>query len=194
MPTTPCAKLGASRGYVARTRLGLAALVLVGLAGCATLDPDACARFDSARGSSYDTVYRYSEADTRNAARSFRTVRKNAVAVRWYTLRVSADAVPRCAHLYLYKDLYLERDARAIDLEEQREFYTDSGRLIAVKKEDLTRQLRRSGYYTASVPLPIPEAAPAGRYRVVTRLVWKNAASGKDRTLATASTEFRVSY
>lgn len=195
MPTTPCAKPGASRARLVGARLGLAGAVLVGLAGCATFDPDVCARFDAVRGStSYETVYRYSEADTRNAVRTFKTVaRKNTVTVRWYTLRVSADATPRCAHMYLYKDLYIERDARSVELEERREFYTASGKLIAVKKEDLSRQLRRSGYYSASVPLPIPEAAPAGRYRVVTRLVLKNATPGRDRTLATATAEFRVS-
>lgn len=190
MPTTPCAKPGASS---VRQRLGLALLGALALGGCATVDPGACARFDAARASaSYDTVYRYSEEDTRNAERSFRAARRRPpVAVRWYTLRLSADTVARCEHLYLYKDLYLERDARALELEERREFYTAAGKLVAVKKEDLSGQLRRAGYYGASVPLPIPEAAPAGRYRVVTRLVWKNAPGG-EQTLATTSAEFRV--
>jgi len=167
--------------------------MLAVMTGCATVHPDVCARFDAARAStSYDTEYRYSEADTRNAVWSFRPLKRKAPAeVRWYTLRISADAVARCEHLYLYKDLYIERDSRSIQIEEQREFYTSSGKLIAVKKENLSAQLRRAGYYSASVPLPIPEAAPAGRYRVVTRIVLKDAGR-KDRTLAAASAEFRV--
>lgn len=196
MPTTRCAKPGVSSAGRRSACLGLALATLVVLAGCATVavDPGVCARFDAARASiSYDTAYRYSDEDTRNAARSFRpTARRAPVAVRWYTLRLNAEEVPRCEHLYLYKDLYLERDSGAVELEEQREFYTAGGKLVAVKKENVTWQLRRSGYYAASVPLPIPEAAPAGRYRVVTRLVRKNP-GGKDQMLATASAEFRVS-
>lgn len=194
MPTTRCAKPGANSATGRPARLGFALVVLAFLAGCATVvDPDVCARFDAARAAtSYDTVYRYSEEDTRNAARHFRPLaRKTPVAVRWYTLRLSSDEVPRCEHLYLYKDLYLERDTGAIEIEEQREFYTAAGKLVASKKERLTGQLRRGGYYAASVPLPIPEAAPAGRYRVITRLVWR-VPGGKDQTLATASAEFRV--
>lgn len=190
MGTTRCARPGVSSSG---TCLYLALAAAVALAGCATVDPGVCARFDTARAStSYDTSYRYSIEDTRNAERSFRRAAGSSpVTVRWYTLRLSAHEVGRCEHLYLYKDVFLERRSGQIMIEEQREFYTAEGKLVATKKEDLTAQLERRGYYVASVPLPIPEAAPAGRYRIVTRLVWKRPA-GKDKVLATASAEFRV--
>lgn len=140
----------------------------------------------------YDTLYRYSEADTQSAAKSFAPARAGeAVAARWYTLRTNRTQIRACDHLYLTKDLYLLRsDAVPLALHEQREFYTADGRLIATKREEVTQQLKSSGFYSASVPLPIPQEAPPGSYRIVTRLIAKLAEG--DRTLATTSAEFRV--
>lgn len=164
------------------------------LGGCATVDPGACGRFDQARQSlSYDTVYRYSDVDTRQALQRFKPVRDaQPAAVRWYTVRVNTPEIQPCEHLYLYKELYLQRRERdGVRIEETREFYTASGKRVATRKENISAQLKDSGYYTAAVPLPIPETAPAGVYKVVSRLTLRKN-GGKETVLGSASTEFRV--
>ncbi len=164
------------------------------LAGCTTLDrASVCEHFEHDRQTlHYETLYRYSESDSRTAAANFRArPGRDAVIVRWYTLRVNAPAVRPCEHLYLFKEIYLQRGPLAnATLEETREFYTGAGQRIATKKENVTAQLKNTGYYTASVPLPIPESAPPGAYRVVTRLTLKTGA--REVTLSTATAEFRV--
>lgn len=168
--------------------------VALWLAGCATVDPGVCGRFDQARQSlRYDTVYRYSEVDTRRAVEHFKPRHAKAPAtVRWYTLRANTPAIPPCEHLYLTKDLYLQRQAGDdLVIEETREFFTGNGRRVATRKENLSRQLNNSGYYHAVVPLPIPETAPPGTYKVVSRLTMRKS-GGKETVLASASTEFRV--
>ena len=169
-------------------------ILLALLGGCATVPPNDCDRFRQLRRTTdYDTTYVYSAADSREAARSFaRSPRKASLTARWYTIRTNRPRIGGCDHLYLLKDLYLQRrDDAAVVLEEQREFYTADGQLIATKREDVSAQLTKTGYYTASVPLPIPEKAPPGQYRVVTRLITRGT-NGAEQTLATASAEFRV--
>ena len=161
--------------------------------GCATLPPDECSRFDQTRKSTdYDTAYVYSKAETKRAEQSFarRSGRSTAIA-SWYTLRLNRVETRPCEHLYLIKDLYLQRAADAMRLEEQREFYTAQGQLVATKRENVTDQLTKSGYYTASVPLPIPRGAPPGTYRIISRLI-ATSENGRAQTLATTSAEFRV--
>lgn len=138
----------------------------------------------------YDTHYRYSERDTRAAAANFKRPTTDSPAVRWYTLRVNLTEVRPCEHLYLYKELYLQRGAIDVSFEETRDFYTAAGQRVVSKKENITAQLKDGGYYSAAVPLPIPESAPPGVYRVVSRLMMKS--RGRERVLATASAEFRV--
>lgn len=170
----------------------LAASVL--LSGCATEPLNSCEQFDQARSHMrYDTVYRYSAADTRSASKSFAPVRRSEpVTVRWYTLRLNRSQIRTCDHLYLTKDLYIRRsNAASIALYEQREFYAAEGQLIATKREDVTAQLETSGFYSAAVPLPIPREAPPGAYRVVTRLLLKTS-NAAERTIASASADFRV--
>lgn len=172
-------------------------LLLAGIAalnGCASVPPGSCAQFEQSRKAMrYDSVYRYSAADTRLAAKSFVPVgRPDTIAVRWYTLRTNRTDIRPCDHLYLTTDAYLLRNpgVRAV-LTEHREFYTADGALIATKRDDVSDQLRASGFYSASVPLPIPEGAPAGSYRIVMRLV-VTLPEAAERTLATTSAEFRV--
>jgi hypothetical protein len=176
-----------------RSFLSLAFVFSALLGGCATWTPDRCEQFDRARTSTdYDTRYVYSAAETKHADTSFshRRTRSPATAM-WYTLRLNRATAGTCEHLFLIKDLYLKRSTEKLTLEELREFYTAQGQLIATKREDVTEQLTKSGYYIASVPLPIPRGAPTGTYRVVTHLI-ATPANGRGQTLATASSEFRV--
>lgn len=164
--------------------------------GCTAMpaSPLTCEQFEQSRRSvRLDTLYRYSDADTRLAAKSFTPIGSNeTIAARWYTLRSNRPVIQKCDYLYLTKDLYLLRRPEAsATLQEHREFYTAAGRLIATKREDVTGQLKQPGFYTASVPLPIPKEAPAGAYRIVTKLVAK-APDGSERALATTTIEFRV--
>lgn len=178
----------------ASRRFVLCTVLLALLGGCVTVPPNDCARFEQIRRrTDYDTAYVYSPAETRRAdARFTRAPGKTGVAVAWYTLRTNRAQIRACDHLYLIKDLYLQRTVDgAAALEEHREFYTAEGQLIAAKREELTRQLGKVGFYTASVPLPIPRNAPAGTYRVVSRLVVQTS-KGTEETLAQTSAEFRV--
>jgi len=172
----------------------LLAILSLLLFGCATtVDRGVCGRFEQDRQAlRYDTFYRYSEQDSRAAAANFKAPpnAKNH-SVRWYTLRLNVTEIRPCEHLYLYKELYLQRGpAENVTFEETREFFTAAGKPIATKKENLTAQLKASGYYSAAVPLPIPESAPSGAYRVVSRLVLKTGT--REVTLSTATAEFRV--
>jgi hypothetical protein len=163
------------------------------LSGCATWAPDQCEQFEHVRRSTdYNAAYVYSRTETQRAEQNFarRPRRADAVA-RWYTLRLNRSTTHACEHLYLIKDLYLQRSGEALTIEEQREFYTAQGQLIATKRENVTDQLPKTGYYIASVPLPIPRGAPVGRYRVVSRLI-ATPPQGRARTLATTTAEFRV--
>ena len=83
--------------------------------GCATLPSASCDQFEQVRKTTrYDTLYRYSDTDTRLAAKHFAPLRRaSAVDVRWYTLRTNRAQIGTCDHLYLTKDLYLLRQADA---------------------------------------------------------------------------------
>src|SRR5690349_19746937 len=126
--TARCVKHGASNaveGPVPALILLLLTLVTF-LAGCATEPVGSCEYFEQVRGRMrYETVYRYSGADTRIATRNFVPAPKDQeVSVRWYTLRVNRAQIHPCDYLYLTKDLYLQRsNNREVTLHEQREFY-----------------------------------------------------------------------
>jgi hypothetical protein len=194
----------------ARAAAGVAVLLAM-LAGCATAPdsparpaaglgsepaqrPSACAEFAEQRKTlRYATIYRLAPDESESAARNFRPLPPGeAVRVRHYTLRFDREDIAPCHHLMMRKELYLQRSAKsALRFQETREFYAGDGTLIAIKNEALDQQLGASGYYLASVPLPIPQNAPAGKYRVVTKLLMQNQ-DGKAQLLAFASANFTV--
>jgi hypothetical protein len=77
-------------------------------------------------------------------------------------------------------------------LEEVREFYTDPGTLITTKTESVGDQFQVSGYYAAELPLPIPQKAPPGKYRIVSKLIMKTKNKSKGIVLARANATFQV--
>ena len=79
-----------------------------------------------------------------------------------------------------------------MEFEEIREFYAGDGTLIATKREIMSKQLSASGYYVATVPLPIPRLAPMGKYTVVSKLMVRTAGDRQGTLLAKASAGFRV--
>jgi hypothetical protein len=172
----------------------LLAVALLG-SGCATLFPPDCAKFEEARKQTdYATQYQFSESKSKKLEKDFKPLAKNAsAAAPLYRLEPGDKKVRTCTHLGLRKELYLQRRPNTgLVLEETREFYSENGTLIASKTENLGNQLDRSGYYSATVPLPIPESAPVGKYRIVSRLLLKSK-DGKQKTLlARTSTNFDV--
>jgi len=174
----------------------LFALALLG-SGCATLLPPSgkCEQFKTKQKKiDYDTTYRLLSDETKSAASNFRPLPKgwNASA-RLYRVHISPEQTTACDHLVIHKELYLQRlkHPRLI-VEELREIYTADGVLIADKKENLSQQLDATGYYIASVPLPIPEGAPAGTYRIVNKILLRWEGRKKSWRLNETSVNFRV--
>lgn len=172
----------------------LAALALL-LSGCASWRGMTCAQFEENRKEAdYATQYRFMESDSETAARDFKPLPKGTSAiVRLYKMRIDAPKIAPCNHLTLYKEFYLQRKAgRDLMLEEVREFYTAEGALIATKVETIGNQLRTSGYYSGDTILPIPEKAPPGKYRIVSKLVLKGKNTSRSTLLAKTSVNFQV--
>lgn len=165
------------------------------ISGCATFHENTCARFEENRKDrDYSTQYRISEADSEAASRNFKKRPRGKTAiVRLYKMRVDPPSIKPCRHLVIHKEIYLQRDVQThAKLEEVRDFYTDNGKLIASKTESIGDQLRTSGYYTGETPLPIPENAPPGKYRIVSKLVMKTTGKSQAIVLSRTTTSFEV--
>lgn len=172
----------------------LAALSLL-ISSCASFREMTCAQFEeNRREADYATQYRFLESDSEAAARNFKSLPKGAsAAVRLYKMRVDTAKVEPCNNLVITKEFYLQRKpGESLVLEEVREFYTADGALIATKVEPIGGQLRTSGYYTGDTALPIPEKAPPGKYRVVSKLMLKKKNSSRVTLLAKTSVMFQV--
>ncbi|MEK7716977.1 MAG: hypothetical protein AAB322_04400, partial [Pseudomonadota bacterium] len=167
----------------ARNRTHLRRLVPVILAGfsllasgCATIREETCEQFEANRKDiDYSTQYQFSEPDSEMAAKNFKPLPRGAnVVVRLYRIHLDPPKVKPCRHLTIRKEIYLQQSLRLNrTLEEVREIYTADGALIATKTESVGDRLRTSGYYTGETLLPIPENAPLGKYRIVSKLVLK---------------------
>lgn len=165
------------------------------LSGCASFRETTCAKFEENRKEAdYATQYRFQESDSETAARNFKSLPKGTSAVvRLYKMRVDTPKIAPCNHLTLYKEFYLQRKTRGgLTLEEVREFYTADGALVATKVETIGNQLRTSGYYIGDTSLPIPEKAPPGKYRIVSKLVLKAKNTSRTTLLAKTSVYFQV--
>jgi hypothetical protein len=174
-------------------------VILVGLSliasGCATIHEDTCEQFEANRkDTDYSTQYQFSESDTETAAKNFKPLPRGAnAAVRLYRIQLDPPKVKPCRHLTIRKDIYLQQSTRLNrTLEEIREIYTSDGALIATKTESVGDRLRTSGYYTGETMLPIPENAPLGKYRIVSKLVLKMNKKSKVIVLAKTSVSFQV--
>lgn len=175
------------------------AFLLVGftllISGCAGFREMSCAQFEKSRQETdYTTRYRFLETESETAARNFKPLPKNASAiVRLHKMRIDPARIKPCHHLTIHKDIYLQRKTGGnFTLEEVREFYTADGALIATKTETIAGQLRTSGFYSGSTLLPIPEKAPPGKYRLVSKLVLKMKNSSRVTQLSRTSVNFQV--
>lgn len=172
---------------------------LVGLSllasGCATFHEETCEQFEENRKvTDYSTQYQFSESDSETAARNFKPLPRGANAVvRLYRIHLDPPRVKPCRHLTIRKEIYLQQSARLNrTLEEVREIYTSDGTLIATKTESIGDRLRTSGYYTGETLLPIPENAPLGKYRIVSKLVLKTKKKSQAIVLTKTSASFQV--
>jgi len=176
-----------------------APVILAGLSllasGCATIREETCRQFEANRkDTDYSTQYQFSESDSETAARNFRPLPRGANAVvRLYRIHLDPPKVKPCRHLTIRKEIYLQQNARLNrTLEEVREIYTSDGALIATRTESAGDRLRASGYYTGETLLPIPENAPPGKYRIVSKLVLKTKKNSQAVVLAKTSASFQV--
>ncbi|GAB4513283.1 MAG: hypothetical protein Tsb0026_17810 [Sulfuricaulis sp.] len=154
-----------------------------------------CAQFEKSRQETdYTTRYRFLETESETAARNFKALPKSDSAiVRQYKMRVDPPAIRSCNHLTIHKDIYLQRKLdKNLLLEEVREFYTADGALIATKTESIADQLRTSGFYSGNALLPIPQKAPPGKYRLVSKLILKKKNNSRATQLAKTSVNFQV--
>jgi hypothetical protein len=173
--------------------------ILAGLSllasGCATIREETCEQFEANRkDTDYSTQYHFSEPDSEMAAKNFKPLPRGANAVvRLYRIHLDPPKVKPCRHLTIRKEIYLQQSVRLNrTLEEVREIYTSEGTLIAAKTESIGDRLRTSGYYTGETLLPIPENAPLGKYRIVSKLVLKTNKKSKAIVLAKTSVSFQV--
>lgn len=116
---------------------------------------------------------------------------RHATGIGVYRLRAAQNRVQHCTALTIRKELWIERQDPSVSLAETREFFAEDGTLIARTTDDVSAQLPRTGGYEAKLEVPVPSGAPAGRYRLVSRLVAPNP-RGRATTLAHSDIEFVV--
>ena len=166
------------------------------VSGCATLfQPDPCRGFKSESASvNKDTTYHLAAAESKVAARDFRSLPDGHVAAaRMYRVWVDQTKITPCQLLSIKSSFYLQRAGQRLWFEEVREFYTKDGYKITENMTELSNALARTGFYLGEAPLPIPQAAPPGTYRIVSKLYFRTAPKRRAILLAEASTEFDVS-
>ncbi|BAV33450.1 hypothetical protein SCL_1137 [Sulfuricaulis limicola] len=179
--------------------MGVRFIIMLGLgllaSGCATFQKEGCAQFEERQDDAdYATQYRYSDSDSETAAGNFKSLPrgKNAV-VRSYKMHIEPVKIKPCRHLTIRKEIYLQRTTKAnLILEEVREFYAGNDMLITTKIESVGSQLRTTGYYASNSLLPIPETAPPGKYRIVSKLMLKTKNGSRPVQLAKTSVNFQI--
>lgn len=79
-----------------------------------------------------------------------------------------------CTTLILHKEVTIRRSGEpGLVMNEIREFYAENGTLITTATQDISDQVKKSGRYIATTPLPIPKTAPPGKYKIVSRLMYE---------------------
>lgn len=171
-------------------RLIVLSTCLSWLSGCAGLSDYACTLQESrAQSSDLATYYRYNappDGDTQ-------LPKGTPVKATHYTVAFNVERIEPCTTLSIIKEITLLRGSdNTILIKETREFYAEDGTLITSLSEDLTHQFGRSGQYTAVTPLPIPRAAPAGRYRIISRLTLERRGEKRVQLLSAAEASFSI--
>ena len=165
----------------------LAGLFLMLLSGCVTAPQQAC----SIQSAKVDLATHYTLVGDKLA---FGPLPRGFLAqADLYRIGVSRSRIHPCEYLKIRKELYLRRNPdAALDFTETRKFYAQDGTLIASHTEDLSSQLRASGFYSATTVLPIPRSAPAGNYLIVSRLSFRRRGERRNMPLARAEETFTI--
>jgi len=160
---------------IAIHRVSLFAILLTAmLGGCASLDEFSCDMHETqTRGSKPVTTYTLTNAKSSETA--LRALPAGSIAqVPTYKIRFKPGFTKPCTTLTLHKDVVVLRsDEGAVTLNEIREFYAEDGTLIATSTQDISGQVKKSGSYIATTPLPIPKSAPPGKYKIVNKLLFE---------------------
>lgn len=161
--------------------LSLPALLAAGLlAGCSGIQALSCDMHETrTRGVKPFTHYTYVEPKPGEVpARTLPT--GYTVQATTYKMQFKPRYSQPCTTLTVQKDVVLLRSAENdIVLTEIREVYAEDGTLITTHTQDVSDQIRKSGTYVATTPLPIPKVAPDGKYRVVSKLLQERRADRK---------------
>lgn len=144
------------------------------LGGCASISEFSCDMHESqTRGIKPVTTYAL------NAPKGDETVRRalptgSIAQVPVYKLTFKPGFTKPCTTLTLHKDVVIQRsDETNVTLNEIREFYAEDGTLITSSTQDISDQVKKSGTYVATTPLPIPKSAPPGKYKIVNKLMFE---------------------
>ena len=143
------------------------------LGGCASISNFSCDMHESqTRGVKPVTTYTLTAPQGSAAPR---TLPAGSVAqAPVYKITFKPGFTKPCTTLTLHKDVIIERsDEAGVILTEIREFYAEDGTLIATSTQDISEQVRKSGSYVATTPLPIPKSAPPGKYKIVNKLMYE---------------------
>jgi hypothetical protein len=144
------------------------------LAGCAGMEERSCEMHEAqTRGTKPVTTYTLTELKPGEAAPRALPV-GSVPMVPTYKLAFKPGYTKPCTTLTLQKDVVILRsDEASVLLNEVREFYAEDGTLITTSTQDISTQVKRSGAYVASTPLPIPKSAPPGKYKIVSKLLFE---------------------
>jgi len=156
------------------THATLCVMLTALLGGCAGMDQFSCDMHETqARGTKPVTTYTLT--DPKNGETALRPLPAGSVAqVPTYKIKFRPGYTKPCTTLTLHKDVVIQRSDEAnVVLNEVREFYAEDGTLIATSTQDISEQVRKSGTYSATTPLPIPKSAPPGKYKIVNKLLFE---------------------
>jgi len=151
-----------------------AILLTAMLGGCASINDFSCDMHETqTRGTKPVTTY--SLTDLKSGETALRALPAGSIAqVPTYKIRFKPGFTRPCTTLTLHKDVVIQRsDEATLTLNEIREFYAEDGTLIATSTQDVSEQIKKSGVYIATTPLPIPKSAPPGKYRIVSKLLFE---------------------
>ena len=153
----------------------LCAVMLISLlGGCAGTGQRNCDMPES-QARATKPVTTYAPAGSRAGETAPRALPSGSIAqAPTYKISFRPGFTKPCTILTLHKNVVILRSDEAnVILNEIREFYAEDGTLIATSTQDISEQVRKSGAYIATTPLPIPKSAPPGKYKIVNKLLFE---------------------
>jgi hypothetical protein len=110
-----------------------------------------------------------------------------------YHLTFKPGFTKPCTTITLHKDVVILRsNDNNVTLSEVREFYAEDGTLITTTTQNISDQVKRSGTYLATTPLPIPRNAPPGKYKIVSKLLAERRGDRRPTPVARAEGFFYI--